>query len=87
MARLSSIPVPNPLQRNAPNVRAEGVEETGESLLRGLSRRIGRAALTGRDLLDIGCGVRFTQTLINRDLPFASYTGVGVSLPIIERLK
>ena len=79
--------MPNPATPNAPNVRAEGAEETGESLVRGLARRIGRADVTGRDLLDIGCGVRFTQTLINRDLPFASYTGVGVSLPIIERLK
>jgi SAM-dependent methyltransferase len=87
MGRLSSITVPDHLQRNAPNVLAEGVEETGESLLRRLAERIGRADLAGLDLLDIGCGVRFTQTLINRDLPFASYTGVEVALPIVEWLK
>ena len=87
MGRLSSITVPDHLQRNAPNVLAEGVEETGESLLGRLAERIGRADLAGLDLLDIGCGVRFTQTLINRDLPFASYTGVEVSLPIVEWLK
>jgi SAM-dependent methyltransferase len=87
MGRLSSITVPDHLQRNAPNVLAEGVEETGESLLERLAERIGRADLAGLDLLDIGCGVRFTQTLINRDLPFASYTGVEVSLPIVQWLK
>jgi hypothetical protein len=87
MGRLSSITVPDHVQRNAPNVLAEGVEETGESLLGRLAERIGRADLAGLDLLDIGCGVRFTQTLINRDLPFASYTGVEVSLPIVEWLK
>jgi hypothetical protein len=31
--------------------------------------------------------VRFTQTLINRDLAFRSYTGVEVSRPIVEWLK
>ena len=46
-----------------------------------------RADLAGLDLLDVGCGVRFTQTLINRDLPFASYTGIEVHQPIIASLK
>jgi hypothetical protein len=41
MARLSSVTVPAYLQPNAPNVRAEGVEETGESLL-------GRLAVSNR---------------------------------------
>ena len=84
MRRLEFVNVPDRLQRNAPDVLAGGVEQTGESLLSGLARRLGRANLAGLDLLDIGCGVRFTQTLINRDLPFASYTGVEVSRPIVE---
>jgi SAM-dependent methyltransferase len=87
MANLDCIAVPSHLQRNAPDVLAVGVEQTGDSLLRGLARRIGRLDLAGLDLLDIGCGVRFTQTLINRHLAFASYTGVEVFLPIVEWLK
>jgi SAM-dependent methyltransferase len=87
LASLDCITVPSYLQRNAPDVLADGVEQTGESLLRRLARRIGRPNLVGLDLLDIGCGVRFTQTLINRHLAFASYTGVDVSLPIVEWLK
>ena len=87
MAKLHCLTVPDSLQRNAPDVLAHGVENTGESLLRTLAQRIGRADLTGLDLLDIGCGVRFTQTLINRDLAFRSYTGVEVSRPIVEWLK
>ncbi|MEO6969355.1 MAG: class I SAM-dependent methyltransferase [Chthoniobacterales bacterium] len=85
--RLRSITVPDQLQRNAPDVLADGVEETGESLLRGMALRIGRTSLAGLNLLDVGCGVRFTQTLINRSLPFESYTGVEVFPPIVEWLK
>jgi SAM-dependent methyltransferase len=87
MANLDCITTPSHLQRGAPNVLADGVEYTGESLLRGLARRIGRSDLAGLDLLDVGCGVRFTETLINRHLAFASYTGVEVFLPIVEWLK
>ncbi len=48
---------------------------------------MGRPDLGGRDLLDVGCGVRFTQTLINRSLAFRSYAGIEVSLPIVQWLK
>jgi SAM-dependent methyltransferase len=75
------------LQRNDPNVLAAGVEDTGEILLTNLARRIGRPDLGGLDLFDVGCGVRFTQTLINRSLAFHSYTGIEVYLPIVRWLK
>lgn len=87
MGKLQCIDVPQCLQRNAPDVLADGVEETGESLLSELARRVGRPSLVGLDLLDLGCGVRFTQTLINRNLPFASYTGIEVHAPIVKWLK
>ena len=66
---------------------AAGVEKTGEILLTRLAGRIGRSDLGGLDLLDVGCAVRFTQTLINRSLAFKSYTGIDVSLPIIRWMK
>ena len=87
MPRLQFVSVPDRLQRNAPDVLAAGVENSGESLLTGLARRLGRADLSGLDLLDVGCGVRFTQTLINRGLPFSSYTGIEVSRLIVDWLK
>jgi len=87
MAKLERVSIPESLQRNAPDVMAHGVENTGESLLKRLSQRIGRPDLAGLDLLDIGCGVRFTQTLINRGLNFGSYTGVEVNRGIVDWLK
>ena len=87
MSILQEISVPKELQRNDPKVLEAGVEETGEILLVNLARRIGRPDLGGLDLLDVGCGVRFTQTLINRSLAFNSYTGIEVYLPIVQWLK
>src|SRR5713101_3238608 len=87
MSILQAIEVPKELQRNHPDVLAAGVEHTGETLIANLARRIRRPGLGGRDLLDVGCGVRFTQTLINRSLAFRSYTGIEVSLPIVQWLK
>lgn len=86
VAILAHIEIPAELQRNAPKVLAAGVEHTGEVLLRNLADRIGRADLVGLDLLDLGCGVRFAQTLINRALPFNSYTGIDVDRPLVEWL-
>jgi 2-polyprenyl-3-methyl-5-hydroxy-6-metoxy-1,4-benzoquinol methylase len=87
MGILTGINVPKELQRNDPKILADGVEHTGETLLTSLARRLGRRDLGGLDLLDVGCGVRFTQTLINRSLPFNSYTGIDVYLPVVEWLK
>ncbi len=87
MSILQEINVPKELQRNHPDVLAAGVEHTGEILLANLARRIERPDLGGLDLLDVGCGVRFTQTLINRALAFNSYTGIEVYLPIVQWLK
>jgi SAM-dependent methyltransferase len=87
MSRLQVVSIPSDLQRNAPDVLVDGVEETGGSCLTALARRIDRPDLAGLDLLDVGCGVRFTQTLINRGLPFSSYTGIEVCRPIVEWLK
>ncbi len=38
------------------------------------------------DVLDFGCGVRFTQALVNRGLPIKHYVGVDVSADVIDFL-
>ena len=81
------INVPKEVQRNSPDVLAAGVEHSGEILLTNLAGLIGQHDLVDLDLLDVGCGVGFTQTLINRSLAFRSYTGIEVSLPIVQWLK
>jgi SAM-dependent methyltransferase len=85
--RLREIDVPAHLQRNAGEVIQAGIENGGEILLAILARRLGVDDLSTLDVLDIGCGVRFTQTIINRRIPIRSYTGIDVSLEVVDWLK
>lgn len=79
--------VPEHLHRNAPRVAAAGYEHTGHTLMNLVMRRIGIESLADSDILDVGCGVRFTQTIINRDIPIKSYTGIEVNKPIVDFLN
>ena len=47
--------------------------------------RLGLRDLSESDVLDVGCRVRFTQAIINRDIPILSYTGVDVHRPCARR--
>ena len=38
-----------------------------------LGNRLGLESLCGSDVLDIGCGVRFTETIVNRGVAIGSY--------------
>lgn len=84
---ISRLDVPEGLQRNAPAVAAAGYEHTGQTLIELATRRCGFASLSDKDVLDVGCGVRFTQAIINRNIPIKSYTGVEAYKPIVEFLN
>jgi SAM-dependent methyltransferase len=79
--------VPDELQRGAPHVRAAGPENTGEKVLRVVTERIGVANLAETDVLDVGCGVRFAQTIVNRGIAVKSYTGIEVDERIVDFLN
>lgn len=79
--------VPDELHRNAPDVHALGPENTGSTLIHLVVEHLGLKDLGESDVLDVGCGVRFTQAIVNRDIPIRSYTGVDVHLPLIEYLR
>src|SRR5262249_47054479 len=49
--------------------------------------RLGVADLDGKDILDIGCGVRFAQAIINGAIPIGSYTGIEVDATLIAWLR
>jgi SAM-dependent methyltransferase len=79
--------VPSELHRNSPVVAADGYEETGLHLLNLAARRLGLESLAGLDVLDIGCGVRFAQTIVNRGVAIRSYTGIEVYRPIVDFMR
>jgi SAM-dependent methyltransferase len=79
--------VPAHLQRNHPNVQARGPENTGQKLIDLSIKRLALDDLSQTDVLDIGCGVRFTQTILNRNIPIKSYTGIDVDETVIGFLQ
>jgi len=84
---IDHLDVPDELQRNAANVAAAGYEHTGQLLIDLATRSAGLQSLENVDVLDVGCGVRFTATLINRRIPIKSYTGLEVSRSIVDFLQ
>ena len=80
--------VPDKLSRNALNVQKMGdPADTGLWLIEYMCERIGIESLADLDVLDLGCGVRFSQSIINRNVPIGTYTGLDVFKPIIDFLK
>jgi SAM-dependent methyltransferase len=79
--------VPEEFHRNAPDVHVLGPENTGSVLMQLVADCLGLKDLGESDVLDVGCGVRFTQAIINREIPIKSYTGVDVHRPLIEYLQ
>ena len=84
--KMTHIEIPSQFNRNAPGVQALGVENTGSTLINYATELMGYSDLSEQDVLDMGCGVRFTQTIINRDIPIKSYTGIDVDEPLISYL-
>jgi SAM-dependent methyltransferase len=84
---MSRIEIPLELNRNSPKVLALGIENTGSTILSYGNELLGYVDLAGKDVLDVGCGARFTQTIINHALPIQSYTGIDIDEPLIGFLR
>lgn len=84
---LDHLDVPEEFSRNSAEVSAAGYENTGELLINLATRSVGLENLENIDVLDVGCGVRFTATIINRKIHIKSYTGIEVHRPIVDFLK
>lgn len=84
---LHHLEVPPHLHRNAPAVAAQGYEKTGRHLIELATRLAGLKDLQSVDVLDVGCGVRFTQAIINQGISIRSYTGVESDPSIVDFLK
>ena len=87
IGRLQYLEVTKSLQRNSAQIRAAGYENTAQTLIELAQRATGLDSLADVDILDVGCGVRFTMAIINRAIPIRSYSGLEVDQPIIDFLK
>jgi SAM-dependent methyltransferase len=55
-------------------------------LLQWMPELLGWQSLEGRSMLDVGCGTKFTQALLNDGIPVARYAGVDVYREMVEYL-
>ncbi len=80
--------VPEEFSRNSPRVTSLMTpEESGVWLLEWMRLQIGFESYADKKVLDFGCGVRFTQAIINTEYPIGRYFGVDVYRPMIEFLQ
>lgn len=85
--RMQHLQVPTDLYRGCAKVRAAGPDRTGSALIELASRKMGFESLAGKAILDVGCGVRFAQAIINRGIEVGSYTGVDVCAVRMQFLR
>jgi len=83
---MSEFTVPAELCRNA-IVDPVAVVAGAVWLIDHMSAHIGARDLGELDVLDFGCGVRFTQAFLERRVPIGRYVGVDVSRDVVEFLQ
>jgi SAM-dependent methyltransferase len=80
--------VPDRFNRNSPTVTAlMPPEQAGLWLLERMRQHVGFESWADRKLLDFGCGVRFSQAIINSEFAIGAYCGLDNHLPLIEFLR
>lgn len=80
--------VPSEFNRNSRKVTSlMTAEESGVWLLEWMRLQIGFESYANTKVLDFGCGVRFTQAIINTGFPIGRYFGVDLDRPLIEFLQ
>jgi len=80
--------VPDRFNKNAPDVRAMGPPaETGSWLLNYMCERLGIPDLRDCAVLDFGCGSRFADAIVNRQIPVKSYVGIDSDKEMIDFLS
>ena len=79
--------VPPELRRDARCWDEAASVESAVWVIRHMCEQLGLEDLGASEVLDFGCGVRFTQAFLSRDLPVKRYVGVDVHAGLIDFLK
>lgn len=78
--------VPRRLMRSGVNDEAWEVESAAW-LIEFMCQQVGLVDLGDTELLDMGCGVKFTRLFVNEGVPIKRYVGVDVFREMIEFLQ
>lgn len=80
--------VPRRFNRNSPTVTSlMAPEDSGRWLLERMRQQVGFDSYRDKRVLDFGCGVRFSQAIINGGIEVGAYVGVDVDRPLIAFLQ
>lgn len=80
--------VPEKFNRNSFTVSSlMPAEESGAWLLERMRQQIGLETYAASTLLDFGCGVRFSQAILNKQIPIGSYVGIDCFAEMIDFLR
>jgi SAM-dependent methyltransferase len=83
---MSTLNIPLKFKRGAYKDH-EATAESAVFLIRYMCDRLGVSDLSGCDVLDVGCGTKFTQAFLDHRLAVGSYVGVDVYSEMIEFLQ
>lgn len=79
--------IPPELRRGGRRRNEEALVESGRVVLDLMKRRVGLTGYEDIDLLDVGCGCKVTQAILEYDIPIRSYVGVDVFRPLMDYLS
>ncbi|MCB1688471.1 MAG: class I SAM-dependent methyltransferase [Halioglobus sp.] len=82
-----TLEVPQKIRRGRLRWDEQRSVASGVELLKLLASSLGHADLANLRVLDIGCGCKFTQAILDRGLPVGQYVGVDVYGEMIEFLR
>jgi SAM-dependent methyltransferase len=83
---MQTLVVPDSLDPNLLQICTAPAGESGGVLFDVLRAQTGLADLSGVKLLDVGCGVRFAQTILEQRLDVRRYCGIAFDPGVIEFL-
>jgi SAM-dependent methyltransferase len=85
--RIHELHVPPTLRRGAWRADEKAEIASAVWLIRHMCAHLGLDDLGDSEVLDFGCGVKFTEALINYDLPIKRYVGIDVEPEMIAFLQ
>jgi SAM-dependent methyltransferase len=87
MTQETTLHVPLRFRRGGRRRNEEASIRTAVSSIEYMCEHLGLDDLGNTEMLDVGCGVKFTQAFINHGLEIQRYVGVDVFRPMIEFLS
>ena len=79
--------VPPELRRGGKKDDVKRYLESGRKLLANMSRILDLPDLGASQLLDIGCGTKFTEAILKYDISIGSYVGIDIDKSMIDYLR